>query len=113
MHEMSLTESVVEIAVDAARRNGASRVSRIWVEVGALSHVEPEALAFCFEAVAAGTLAQGARLEIERIAGAGWCLDCETTVPLAERFGACPKCGRFRVRMTAGDEMRIREMEID
>ena len=113
MHEMSLTESVVEIAVDEARKNGARKVTCIWLEVGALSHVEPEALAFCFQAVSAGTLAEGARLEIERIPGAGWCLDCEKTVPLAERFGACPECGRFRVQMTAGDEMRIREMEID
>ena len=113
MHEMSLTESVVEIAVDEARKNRARKVTRIWLEVGALSHVEPEALAFCFQAVSAGTLAEGAQLEIERIPGAGWCLDCEKTVPLAERFGACPECGRFRVQMTAGDEMRIREMEID
>ena len=113
MHEMALTESVVEIAVEEARKNHARKVTRIWLEVGALSHAEPEALSFCFQAVSAGTLAEGATLEIERIPGAGWCLDCEKTVALAERFGACPECGRFRVQMTAGDEMRIREMEID
>ena len=113
MHEMALTESVVEIAVEEARKNQASKVTRIWLEVGALSHAEPEALSFCFQAVSAGTLAEGAMLEIERIPGAGWCLDCEKTVPLAERFGACPECGRSHVQMTAGDEMRIREMEID
>ena len=78
-----------------------------------LSCVEPEALEFCFAAVASGTAAEGARLEIERIVGAGWCLDCERSVPLAERFGACPECGRYRVQMTAGDELKIREMEID
>ena len=113
MHEMSLTESIVEIALEEARKQGARRVMRVFLDVGALSHVEPEALEFCFAAVAAGTAAEGAKLEIERIAGAGWCLDCESSVPLAERFGACPQCGRYRVQMTAGDELKIREMEID
>ncbi len=113
MHEMALTESIVEIALEEARKQGARKVTRVFLDVGALSPVEPEALEFCFAAVASGTAAEGARLEIARIAGAGWCLDCEEKVPLAERFGACPQCGRYRVQMTTGDELKIREMEID
>ena len=38
---------------------------------------------------------------------------CISLPPLAERFGACPQCGCYRVQMTAGDELKIREMEID
>ena len=113
MHEMALTESIVEIALEEARKQGARKVTRVFLDVGALSCVVPEALEFCFSAVANGTAAEGAKLEIERIAGAGWCLDCEKTVALAERFDACPECGGARVRMTAGDELRVREMEID
>ena len=112
MHEMTLTESIVDIAVEAARKEGAQRVTRVVVDVGALSHVEPEALEFCFAAVARGTLVEGARLEITRLPGAGWCPDCGKTVALAERFSACPECGGFRVQMTAGDELKVREMEI-
>jgi hydrogenase nickel incorporation protein HypA/HybF len=110
---MALTESIVEIALEEARKQGARRVVRVFVDVGALSHVEPEALEFCFSAIASGTAAEGAKLEIQRIAGAGWCLDCEKSVALAERYGACPECGGCRVKMTAGDELKIREMEID
>lgn len=71
MHEMALTESIVEIALEEARKQGARRVVRVFVDVGALSHVEPEALEFCFSAIASGTAAEGAKLEIQRIAGAG------------------------------------------
>ena len=113
MHEMSLTESIVEIALEEARKAGARRVTRVFLDVGALSCVEPQALEFCFAAVSAGTPAEGAELDIHRVAGAGWCLDCEKTVEIAERFGACPDCGRYRVQMTAGDELKIREMEAD
>ena len=112
MHEMALTESMVEIALEEARKAGAKRIGRIVLDVGALSAVEPEAMMFCFSAVSAGTAAEGAELEIERVEGAGLCLDCKKTVPLSERFGQCPECGGYRVAVTKGDELRIREMEV-
>ena len=112
MHEMALTQSVVEIACEEARKAGASRVTRIALDIGALSAVVPEAMRFCFEACAAGTLAAGAALDIADVEGAGWCLDCGKTVALQERFGPCPDCGGYHVQMTAGDEMKIRELEV-
>ena len=112
MHEMALTQSVVEIAVEEARKAGAARITRIVLDIGRLSSVAPEAMRFCFEAVAAGTAAEGAALDIEDVEGAGWCLDCGKTVPLSERFGPCPDCAGFKVQMTAGDEMKIRELEV-
>ena len=112
MHELALTESIVEIVSEAAQKQGASKVTRVFVDVGALSHVEPDALQFCWSASATGTLAEGAILEIARVPGAGWCADCKRTVRLAERFSPCPACGGYSVQMTAGDELKVREMEI-
>jgi hydrogenase nickel incorporation protein HypA/HybF len=113
MHEMSLTESVVEILSEEGRRQGFARVKTVWLEIGALSGVEPGAMEFCFDVVTRGTLAEGARLEIVRTPGQGWCLDCEKSVALAERFGACPECGGYKVQMTSGDEMRVKELEVE
>lgn len=113
MHEMALTESVVALVEEAARSEGFSRTKAIVLEIGMLGHVEPEAMQFCFEAVSRGTIAEGARLDIIRVAGQGWCLDCGKSVPLAERFGACPECGRHHVQMTAGDELRVKELEVE
>jgi len=112
MHEMALAESVIDLVEDAARANGVSRVKTVVIEIGTLSHVAAEAMRFCFDAVSRGSVADGARLEIVTVAGAGWCLDCGKTVPLTERFGACPECGRHHVQMTAGDEMRVKEVEV-
>lgn len=112
MHEMSLMESVVDIACEAAAKAGAAKVKAIRLDVGVLSHVDPDALLFCYEAVRRGSLAEEADLQINRVAGEGWCLDCGKTVPLAERFGACPECGRYHVQMTAGDELKIRDLEV-
>lgn len=113
MHEMSLMESVLEIVEDEARKAGASAVKLVRLDIGELSHVEPEAMRFCFEAVVAGTIASGAVLEIVRVPGQGWCIDCSETVALSERFGACPKCGGHKVQMTAGDDMRVAELEVE
>jgi hydrogenase nickel incorporation protein HypA/HybF len=113
MHEVSLIESVVALVNDERRKQEFSRVRVIRLQVGALGHAEPDALRFCFDAVAAGTIADGARLEIDTIPGQGWCSDCERTVLLEERFAACPACGNRRVRMTAGDELRLAEMEVE
>jgi hydrogenase nickel incorporation protein HypA/HybF len=113
MHEMALCEGVVGLVEDEARKQSFSRVKSIVLELGVLGHVAPEAMLFCFEAVSHGTIAEGATLVIERIPGAGWCLDCAKTVSLDERFGACPDCGQRHVQMTAGDELRVRELEVE
>ncbi|MBK5961217.1 hydrogenase maturation nickel metallochaperone HypA [Rhodoplanes elegans] len=113
MHEMALTLGVIDLIADAARRESFSRARVVVLELGDLGHVEPEAMLFCFDAASRGTVAEGARLEIVRVPGQGWCLDCAKTVALAERFGACPECGRHHVQMTAGDELRVKELEVE
>jgi len=113
MHEMSLVESVVALVEDERRKQPFSRVRVIRLAIGALGHAEPDALRFCFEAAANGTIAEGARLEIETIPGQGWCPRCRQTVVLKERFAACPSCGDAQVRMTAGGDLRVSEMEVE
>ena len=112
MHEMALAESLVELIEEEARKHAAQRVKTVRLAVGALAAVEPEALAFCFDAAARGAAAEGARLDILYSPGKGWCLDCAEEVPLSERFGACPNCANYHVQMTGGDELRLIELEI-
>ena len=113
MHEVSLIENVIAMAVAEQTRHAFSRIHVIRLKVGTLGHAEPDALRFCFDAVATGTIAQGSRLEIEIIPGEGWCADCRSAVPLHERFGACPICNGGRVRMTGGDVLQLAEMEVE
>lgn len=113
MHEMSLAEGIVQLIEDAARRDGFGRVTAVFLEIGRLSSVEPESLAFCFEAVTKGTVADGARLEIEDVPGAGLCLECGAEVVVAALYDPCPRCGGYGVRVTGGTEMRVKELEVD
>lgn len=113
MHEMSLAEGVLQLVEDTARREQARKVKLVVLEIGRLSSVELAALSFCFDVVTRGSLAEGAALEIVDVPGAGWCMQCAATVPIAERYGACPQCGSHQVQATGGTEMRVKEIEIE
>lgn len=110
MHEMSIAQGIIDLCSEHA---GGRRVKSLEVEIGELSTVVPEAIEFCFEACSRGTLLEGSQLNIERIPGRGECQDCGMETPLAELFGACQSCGSCRVVIIAGEEMRVREIEVE
>ncbi len=112
MHEMTLAESMLEIVESTARESGAERVLVVRLEIGALAQVEPEALRFCFDAVARGSLAERARLDIETMPGAAWCMPCGETVPLAALGTPCPHCGSYQLAVSRGDAMRVMDIEV-
>jgi len=113
VHEMSLAEGVLQLMEDAAASQGFSKVKTVWLEIGRLAGVEPEALRFCFDVVTRDSLADGAKLEIIEIPGQGWCMQCSDNVEVAALFGACPQCGSHQIQVTGGNEMRVRELEVD
>ncbi len=106
MHEVSLVESIIDLVAEERRKQPFPRVRMIRLTVGARGHAEPDALRFCCDA-------DDARLEIDIVPGVGWCAICRQSVKLAERFAACPVCGDGPVRMTAGDELRLAELEVE
>ena len=112
MHEMSLAEGVLQIVEDSARREGFGTVRVVRLEIGELAGVEIDALRLCFDAVARGGIADGARLEIERTPGGAWCRRCAKMVPVAARLDPCPDCGTHQLQVCAGTEMRVRDLEV-
>jgi hydrogenase nickel incorporation protein HypA/HybF len=109
MHELSITRSVVAIV---AERAAGQKVTRVRLEIGALSAVMPDAVRFCFDVCAADTPLAGAALEIDEIPGLGTCNDCGALVRLHALVGTCPNCGTSRLRLIAGQELNIKEMEV-
>ena len=113
MHEMSLAENVLQLIQDAAEREGFQRVKAVWLEIGARATVVPQALEFCFDAVTRGSLAEGARLEFIAVPAGGICLACSQAVVLAPGADACPQCGSYQLQITSGDDMRVKELEVE
>lgn len=108
MHELGITQQIVESV--ASRANGSS-IKRIVLEIGKLTAVLPDAIRFCFDLCAEGTVAQGAELEIREIPGLARCKACGQDVALERAFGRCV-CGNSDLDWIMGEELKILEMEL-
>jgi hydrogenase nickel incorporation protein HypA/HybF len=108
VHELGITQEVVALAEEHA---GGRKVTRVVLEIGTLSGVLPDAVRFCFDLCAEGTAAEGATLEIVETPGRGRCRACGGEVALERPFGVCA-CGGTDLEWLAGDELRVRELEL-
>ena len=113
MHEMSLCESVLQIVEEEAARQNFNKVKWLQLEIGTLAGVEIEAMRFCFDVVARNSVLEGATLDIVQPGGEAWCMHCAKTIQVRERYQPCPECGGYQLQVTGGDEMRIKELEVE
>jgi hydrogenase nickel incorporation protein HypA/HybF len=108
MHELGITQSIVELV---AARAADARIRRVTVEIGRLSAIMPDAVRFCFEICAQGTAAEGAELEIIEVKGQGRCRTCGREQTMDDWLVRCA-CGAYGLECIAGEELKIKSMEV-
>ncbi|CAE6784182.1 MULTISPECIES: hydrogenase maturation nickel metallochaperone HypA [Nitrospira] len=106
MHELSITRNIVAIVNERAR---GAKVTQVTLEIGQLSPVIPDAIRFCFDVVAKGTLLEGAQLEVIEVPGHGQCRDCGRDVELRHLVARC-SCGSSNLVRLSGEELNIKQM---
>jgi hydrogenase nickel incorporation protein HypA/HybF len=109
VHELSLTQAVVDTVVE---RLGDTPVARVTLEIGRLSGVVVDSVRFCFDLVAEGTPVAGAELEVLEPPGRAACRDCGREFELDDPILLCPGCGSADVAIRSGDQLRIRSVEV-
>ena len=110
MHELSITRNVVSIVSEHAQ---GQKVLRVTLEVGRLSGMFSEAIRFCFDICAKGTALEGATLRIVDVEGRGLCSACGAEPVMTMPLGRCPVCLEPSLRIVAGTELKIKEMEVE
>lgn len=105
-------QNALEAAENHTRQAGATRIHRLVLRVGALSGVVPEALESAFAVLAPGSLAEGARLEIESVGILGWCESCQKEFPCGDLINNCPQCGEPTAAIRRGRELELAQLEI-
>jgi hydrogenase nickel incorporation protein HypA/HybF len=113
MHEMAVTQSILDIALAHAAQNGAARVTALNLVIGQLSSIVDDSVQFYWDIISRDTLCEGAVLHFQRLPARLACRDCECEYALSGELEACPNCGSFRVRVIAGDEFRLESIEIE
>ena len=108
MHELAIMESVIETI---SERAGNQPVSTVRLEIGRLTGVVPDALRFCFELCAKGTTLEQARLEIAEIPGRAHCARCGVDRDIQSFADLCP-CGGLDLKVIAGQELRLKNLEL-
>lgn len=112
MHEVALMQNVLEVALENAQRQNATAIHAVRLRVGALSGAVPEALEFAFEVLVRGTIAEGARLEIEKVPALCHCSSCKIDFEPDPVVFACPQCGQPSATIQKGRELEIVSLEI-
>ena len=108
MHELSITQGIVESVCEAVRDG---KVLAVTVEIGKLSGVVSDSVRFCFDLCAQGTPLEGARLDIVDVAGRGRCGCCHHEMEMKELVTWCP-CGNPFLEILRGKELRVRSVEV-
>lgn len=113
MHELPITQAICGLAVQEAERIGASRVCTIRIKMGEYMDYVPVIIQEYFNVVSEGTLAQGARLEVEAVPAVLQCPDCGGESRMERHRMRCPLCGGRRVTLVTGKEFYIDSMEVE
>jgi hydrogenase nickel incorporation protein HypA/HybF len=112
MHELSLLENVREILENHALKQNFSRVTKVTLEIGKLSSIEPDALRFGFDVVMKDSLAENAELIISELSGLGLCQQCQQQIEMETLYDPCAFCGSPFVKVIQGAEMKIKDLSV-
>jgi hydrogenase nickel incorporation protein HypA/HybF len=110
MHEIGLCEGVLETV---QRRADGRRVTAVRVRAGALHRVVEPAMASAFELVAAGTVADGARLDLVVVPARVHCNDCGSTGDSLDPWSPCASCGSTDLDVQGGDELLLESLTFE
>lgn len=112
MHEVSIMAQTLEIALENACDRGGKKIHQLKMRIGAMSGVVPEALNFAFDVVTEGTIAEGAKLEIEIVSVVCYCPHCQIEFQPPDWFYECPQCARLSNKIIAGREIELTSLEV-
>ena len=113
MHELPITENILEIAVRHGEQANASRVTELHLVIGQLSSVVDDSIQFYWDIISRDTICEGATLHFERIPAKFLCLDCSHNYSYDHQLSACPACDSIKVKVVAGEEFQLKSIEIE
>ena len=104
MHSLAMAQDILEAALIEAKKHHGERIKAITVRIGEEDFLESDSLQFCLEAMAKGTIAEGARMEVELVSTMARCRGCDFVFPVEDHLPICPRCGEGDLEIILGDE---------
>ena len=113
MHELAVTENLLNIAVRHATPANAVRVTALHLVIGQLSSIVDDSIQFYWDMISAGTICEGAQLHFERRPAMLKCLDCDQTYTLNGELVDCPNCHGAHLKVVSGEEFYLDSIEVE
>lgn len=112
MHELSIAQEIIGIVQENLPKQNGHAVKTVKLKIGKLTNILPDSLEFCFDALIPSTPLNGAKLVIQHVPVTIHCTQCERENEIEGFAFMCPSCGSTNIKMTAGDELQVSEIEI-
>ncbi len=113
MHELPITEGLLNLALKHANQAGAKRITQLNLVIGQLASVVDDSIQFYWDIISKDTIAEGAKLEFRRVPAVLHCWNCEAEFSPNGRDYLCPRCGSARVKVVAGDDFLLESIDVD
>jgi len=110
MHELSLTQNILDVALLSA---GKKRLVRVNLLIGQFSDEREEAIRFYWDDLAKDTPACTAELTFQWVKAEMKCLDCGTIFYPAEETALCPVCQSYHLKLLSGDDVRLDSIDVE
>lgn len=113
MHELSIVESLLAVALENAERAEAKRILRIYVVVGDLSGVVDDSVNFYFSFLSEKTIAAGATIVFTHTPARLRCRACNAVFTAEKLDFRCPSCKDQQVDVIGGRELYVDKLEVE
>lgn len=113
MHELAVTESILEIATTNATLAEAKRVTDIHLVIGRLAGIVDDSVQFYWDILTKDTICENSRLHFQRKEAVFRCLECGNEYSLTDEMMPCPKCNSLRIEVISGEEFYLDSIEIE
>lgn len=112
MHELYVTEQILDIAIKHASQAQAKRVTDIYLVIGQFSSIVDDSVQFYWNMIAKDTMAEGANLHFERRPAEFLCRECNHRYSPDQNL-VCPMCTSLSVDVTSGEEFYLDAIDVD
>jgi len=113
VHELAVTQRVLDIALEKAKEAQANRVAAINLVIGEMSSIADDCMQFYFDFLSQDSPASGATLSFKRIPTQLGCRRCGHSFALNSPPWKCPQCEQWDVEIQAGQELYIDSIEVE
>lgn len=113
MHELPVTESILQIIIEHGERAGAGRITQVHLVIGDMAGFVDDSIQFYFDILTPGTLAEGATLFFHRVPTRLRCWECGQEFSPQDRDWRCPQCGETGGAVIAGKEFYVDSIEVE